>query len=276
MPLFNERCALRLLNAAALAGSNPVAQDICYAEEAYQCLDVYAPNAASLAPVVVFFHGGGWETGAKEDDRFVAGALVRRGLVAITLNYGLYPDALYPAFLQDAAKAVAWAKAHVARYGGDPNRIVLCGHSAGAYIAAMLSLNRRWLNNENLDPRRDIAAWIGLAGAYDFLPLRSTVLKAIFGPPEDWFQTQPIAHATGEGPPALLATGRHDKIVDPGDTMRLARRVRAAGGEAEVIIYSKLSHKSILAAFARPLSFLSPVVSDISDFVAEFAQPTTG
>lgn len=268
---LNERAALNLLNARALAGPGPVARDVRYGASGRR-LDVYAPGAGSSAPVVIFFHGGGWETGAKEDDRFVAGALAGRGYVAIAPDYGLYPDVRYPAFLHDAAQAVAWTKENAARFGGDPKRIFLLGHSAGAYNAAMLALDRRWLGEAGLDPRRDLAGWIGLSGPYDFLPLRSAALKAIFGPPEDWPLTQPIAYATGGGPPALLATGRDDRVVSPGNSLRLAERLRALGGEAEVVIYPNLSHQTILAALARPLRFLGPVFDDVARFVARHAR----
>jgi acetyl esterase/lipase len=272
MKFLNERSALTLLNAAALAGPGPVAKDVRYALNVRHRLDVYAPKAASSAPVVVFFHGGSWETGAKEDDRFVAGALTQRGYVAIVPDYGLYPEVRYPGFLHDAAQAVAWTKVNAARYGGDPDRIFLLGHSAGAYNAAMLSLDRRWLEEAGLDPRRDLAGWIGLSGPYDFLPLRSAVLKAIFGPPEHWPQTQPITHATGEGPPALLATGQDDVVVHSGNSLRLGARLRTLGGAAEVVIYPNLSHKSIVVALARPLRFLGPVLDDVTRFVSRHAR----
>jgi acetyl esterase/lipase len=271
MPFPSERLALNILNTVALAGPAAVAKDVLYASDPARRLDVYAPASAAAAPVFVFLHGGGWESGAKADDRFVAAALAQRGFVALAVDYRLYPEVGYPAFLEDAARAVAWAVAHAPRFGGDPRRVFLLGHSAGAYIAAMLSLDPRWLGAEGLDPRRDIAGLIGLAGPYDFLPLRSRTLKAIFGPPEDWPQTQPIAYASKDAPPALLAAGGSDNVVDPGNTMRLAHRIRALGGAADIVIYPKLSHGGVLAAFARPLRFLAPVLADVSRFAA--AQP---
>jgi len=271
MPFPGERLALNVLNMAALAGPAAAARDVLYARDPARRLDVYAPASAAGSPVFVFLHGGGWETGAKEDDRFVAAALAEQGFLSVAVDYGLYPEVGYPAFLEDAAKAVAWAKAHAARFGGDPARIFLLGHSAGAYIAAMLALDPRWLRAEGLDPWRDIAGLIGLAGPYDFLPLRSSTLRAIFGPPHDWPQTQPIAYASSDAPPTLLAVGRNDSVVDPGNTMRLAHRIRALGGAADIVIYPNLSHRGILAAFARPLRFLAPVLADVARFAA--AQP---
>ncbi len=266
MRFLSERFALDFLNSRFVAGPGPVEKDVFYARGSDRRLDVYAPPAAAGAPVVLFLHGGAWQTGAKEDDRFIASALARRGLVTVAADYGLYPQVRYPAFLRDAAKAVAWIKAHAPRFGGDLDRIILLGHSAGAYIAAMLALDARWLAEAGLDPRRDVAGFVGLAGAYDFLPLRSPALKAIFGAPQDWPLTQPIAYARGDAPPMLLATGRRDRVVDPGNSLRLAARVRALGGEAEVVVYPGLSHSGILAAFARPFRLLAPVLDDVTRF----------
>ncbi|ACK50966.1 esterase/lipase/thioesterase family protein [Methylocella silvestris BL2] len=272
---LDERLGLNFLNLPFVSGAKAVALDVAYGVEPRHRLDVYAPAAASSAPVVIFLHGGGWETGAKEDDRFVMGGLVGRGFVAITLNYGLYPAVRYPVFLEDAAMAVAWAKDHARGFGGDPARVVLLGHSAGAYIAAMLSLDVRWLGGVGLDPASDIAAAIGLAGPYDFLPLRSPSLKAIFGPPESWPQTQPMAYVTGKRPFMLLATGDNDDAVDPANTSRLVNKIRQSGGGVQTIVYPGLSHRGILAALAWPLRFLAPVLDDIAGFVARRCPPTS-
>ncbi|PNG24769.1 alpha/beta hydrolase [Methylocella silvestris] len=272
---LDERLGLALLNLPVLSGAKAIARDVAYGAQPRRRLDVYAPTAASSAPVVVFLHGGGWETGAKEDHRFVMGALAGRGFVAITLNYGLYPAVRYPVFLEDAAMAVAWTKNQAAEFGGDPARIVLLGHSAGAYIAAMLSLDARWLGGVGLDPARDIAAAIGLAGPYDFLPLRSPVLRTIFGAPESWPQTQPIAYVTGENPKMLLATGDDDDAVDPCKPHRLAAKIRESGGDVQTIVYPGLSHRGILAALAMPLRFLAPVLDDIAGFIAQLRPRTS-
>jgi acetyl esterase/lipase len=173
----------------------------------------------------------------------------------------------WPAFLEDNAKAVRWVKDHAAEFGGDPSKLFLVGHSAGAYNAVMLSLDRRWLAAVGMDPRRDLRGTVGLAGPYDFLPLRSDELKAIFGPVNTRPATQPINYVDGQGPPLFLATDDGDKVVDPGNTTRLAAKIRADGGSVETRTYRGLSHALLLGVVAAPLRFLAPVLKDLTAFI---------
>ncbi len=167
-------------------------------------LDVYSPRpGAQPAPIVVFFYGGSWDSGRRKDYGFVGKALASRGYVAVVPDYRLYPQVRWPTFLQDGAEAVRWARDHGREFGGDPARIVVMGHSAGAYNAAMLALDGRWLEAVGLDPARDLKGMVGLAGPYDFLPLDSDELKAIFGPLGQQPDTQPINHVTGHAPPPV-------------------------------------------------------------------------
>jgi acetyl esterase/lipase len=218
--------------------------------------------------VVVFFYGGGWDQGEKRDYRFVGQTLAEQGFVAVVPDYRVYPAVRYPAFLQDSALAVRWARDHAAENGGDPERVFLMGHSAGAYNAVMLAVDRRWLGAVGMDPRRDLRGVIGLAGPYDFLPLHSDELKAIFGPPDMRPDTQPINHVDGQAPPMLLMTDARDKVVDPGNTERMADRIRERGGQVEAVTFPGLSHALILGAIARPLHFLAPVARRVRGFIA--------
>ncbi len=258
--------ATDVLNGMAPRAGIDVRRDVAYGAEPRQRLDVYAPAAAAGAPVVVFFYGGGWESGDKADYEFVAAALAARGIVAVVPDYRLYPTVRYPAFLEDGARAVAWAHAQARALGGDPSRLVLAGHSAGAYIAAMLTLDCRWLAEAGLDIRATVAGMIGIAGPYDFLPLHSPTLKAIFGPPETLPETQPIHYVDGTAPPMLLVTGTGDDTVDPGNSARLAARIREAGGTAEVVSYPGVGHRAIIGAVAWPLRFLAPTLADLVRF----------
>src|ERR1700676_4679895 len=135
-------------------------------------LDLYLPDAP-VVPIqtVVFIYGGNWRSGERRDYRFVGQALASRGVAVAIPDYRLYPEVRYPLFLQDNAAAFACVARHASEFGLDPARLYLMGHSAGAYNAAMLSLDRRWLGEIGLDPRRDLRGFIGLAGPYDFLPL---------------------------------------------------------------------------------------------------------
>lgn len=256
-------------------------QSIAYAECSRHRLDVCRPRGPAAAPVIIFFYGGAWQSGYKELYRYVAKALARRGYVAVVPDYRIYPEVCYPDFLDDGAQVVRWVKDNIARFGGDPDKLFLKGHSAGAHIAAMLSIDARWLGKVGLDPRRDIAGLIGIAGPYDLMPLRDEKLKVIFGGvnrPE----TQPIFHVAPGAPPALLMTGGRDRLVEPGNSVRLAARLVAAGNAATVLTYRRIGHFIIIAAVAPFLRFLVPVMRDVDAFIAatlrtpqrNMAQPT--
>jgi len=249
-------------------------RSVAYAERSRHRLDICRPAGAVAAPVVVFFYGGAWRSGNKELYRYVAKALARRGYVAVLPDYRVYPEARYPQFLEDGAQVVRWVKDNVGRYGGDPNKIFLKGHSAGAHIAAMLSIDGRWLAKVGLTPGRDIAGLIGIAGPYDYLPLRDETLKLIFGG-ADRPETQPIFHVAPGAPPALLMTGGRDRLVEPGNATRLAARLVEAGNTATVKTYRRVGHYAIIAALAPLLRFFVPVLRDVDTFIAQTLQSIT-
>jgi acetyl esterase/lipase len=270
--LFLTSCSpAAVLNLMAWQGGIEVTRSIPYGEGARRTLDVYRPNADAAAPVVVFFYGGSWQTGSKQIYQFVAAALARQGYVVVVPDYRVYPATRYPGFLDDGARALRWVKDNAARFGGDPNKLFVMGHSAGAYIAAMLVLDRRWLRTVDMAPDRDISGLIGVSGPYDFLPLRDGTLQTIFGGAND-ATTQPIYYVSPGAPPALLVTGVNDDTVDPGNSARLAARLHAAGDAATVLTYPRVGHLSIIGAFAWPLRFLAPVLRDVSQFIAETAE----
>jgi len=248
-----------------------LARSFPYADGARQTLDVCHPAGAEAAPVVVFFYGGAWRSGNKWLYRYVAKALARRGYVAVLPDYRIYPQVCYPLFLEDGARAVRWAMDNVTRFGGDPGKIFLSGHSAGAHIAAMLAIDGRWLQAVGLKPGRDVAGLIGLSGPYDFLPLRDEVLKVIFGG-DNRPETQPISHVGSGAPPALLLTGGDDRVVEAGNASRFAARLHAAGNVATARIYAGVGHSLIVAALAPVLRLLVPVWRDIDAFIAETLQ----
>lgn len=171
----------------------------------------------------------------------------------------------FPAFIEDSAAAVEWVRAHAAGFGGDPDAIVLMGHSAGAYNAAMLALDPRWLGQS----RAFVRSLIGLAGPYDFLPLKSFVTREAFGSARDASGTQPINFAGAGSPPALLLHGGRDRTVSPRNSRELAGRLASAGGEARLKIYPQLGHVSILTALAVPFRRRVPVLADVIDCARE-------
>lgn len=236
-----------------------------------QRLDVYAPRSAKgQAPVAVFFYGGSWDSGRRQDYNWVGRALASRGFVTIVADYRIYPEVRYPGFLEDGAQAVKWAAENARRYGGDPARIVLVGHSAGAYNAVMLGLDDRYLASAGVDPRR-VKAIAGLSGPYDFLPIRGAITERIFGDAKDLPGTQPLAYVTANSPPAFLATGDADEMVWPKNTVALAKRLREAGVEVEERHYAGVDHIRMVLALSRPLRGRAPVLDEMTGFLRRHA-----
>jgi acetyl esterase/lipase len=247
-----------LLNALAPRDGITVTRGIAYADGPRRTLDVYAPRPSDRpAPVLVFFYGGNWDSGSKAMYRFVGAAMAARGVLTVIPDYRLYPQVRFSAFMYDAAKAVAWTRQNIPQFGGDPHRLFFMGHSAGGQIATLLALDPTYLGSVDLSPRA-VCGVIGLAGPYDFLPLESAELKTIFGPEAEQSRSQPINYVSPQAPPMLLLAGRDDTTVDPGNTVRLAAKLRAAGVSVQDELYPGIGHKTLIAAFARPLGFLAP------------------
>jgi acetyl esterase/lipase len=258
---------LRLLSAVVPSGRFLHARGLSFGPDARQRLDVYrGTRVGEAAPIVVFFYGGSWQRGDRTDYAFVGEALASRGFGAIIPDYRVYPPHGFPVFLEDAALAVRWAREHGAELGGDPRRIFVMGHSAGAHIAAMLAVDGRYLHTVGLDGDA-LRGVIGLAGPYDFLPLKDPVLKALFGAEDALQVTQPVTFVDGDEPPMLLLHGAKDRTVGPRNSRRLAARIRERGGEVEEIVYRGVGHGGILIALAAPFRFWAPVLRDTERFV---------
>ena len=263
--------AVDLLNRLSPRRGITIREGVAYGPGPRHRLDIYSPArtaAAAPAPAVVFFYGGGWEEGDRGIYRFVGAALAARGILTLVPDYRLYPEVRFPAFMEDAAAAVAWARSFLITLGGDPGRLFLMGHSAGAQIATLLALDPSYLRAAGMAGGR-LAGVIGLAGPYDFLPLRSPTLKAIFGPEAAWPVSQPITYASAAAPPMLLAAGTADRVVDPGNTERLAARLRAVGATVEMRLYRGLGHRVLIGGFASALAPWLPVRREALRFIAQ-------
>ncbi|KTB76689.1 alpha/beta hydrolase [Pseudomonas syringae] len=259
---------LTLLN--TLNPNGPVDQvaGLSYGPDPRNRLDIYTPKSKPAnAPVVVFFYGGSWNTGSRTDYAFVGQALAARGIVTVIADYRLYPQVRYPSFLEDSAQALAWTYKHIKTYGGDPGRLYVMGHSAGAYNAAMLALDPRWLGGEGLSPAI-LSGWIGLAGPYDFLPIENPEVKPVFFFPDSPPDSQPINHVSSNAPPALLMASNTDTLVNPKrNTGGLAQKLRAADVPVRDLYFSRTNHGTLVGAFAKLLSRLAPVADEVEMFV---------
>lgn len=260
---------------ATLSPKDPAlrsARNVAYGPNLRQRLDVYGPRGARIhpAPVAVFFYGGSWDSGRRQDYNWVGQALAAQGFVTVVPDYRIYPTVRYPGFLEDGAMAVRWAVDHAAQFGGDPGRIVLIGHSAGAYNAVMVGLDPGYLAAVGVDRRR-IRAIAGLSGPYDFLPLDGDITTRIFGGSPDLPATQPTAHVRSDSPPAFLATGDSDTMVYPRNTTALAASLRKAGVAVEEHHYAGLDHVRMVLALSRSFRKDAPVLAQMTAFLHKFA-----
>ena len=233
-----------------------------------QRLDVWQPSGGPRRglPVVIFWYGGGWAHGSRDAYAFAGRAFARRGFVAIVPDYRKVPQVRFPAFIQDGAEAVRWARDHVAEYGGDPDRIALAGHSAGAYTVAMLTLDRRWLRAEGVDPGV-VKAAVGLCGPYDFYPFTVERAAAAMRGVADPQMTQPIHFARGDAAPMLLVSAGNDVQVRAHNAVNLTARIAAVGGRVVHEDYPSLSHENVVMALSKPFRGEGPVLDHVVAFL---------
>lgn len=262
---------LTLLDVMTPAGKYVAETGIPYGTLDRQKLDIYRPPGQGPFPVIVFIYGGGWESGDRGQYRFVAESLTRHGYLVAIPDYRTYPEARFPTFIEDAAKATAWVHANIAKHGGEPERMVLMGHSAGAHIAAMLTYDKDYLAAAGMTPR-DLQGFIGLAGPYDFLPLTSRRLQTILAAP-DMAATQPINFASKEAPPSLLLHGLTDTTVMPQNSISLAARLHELGAPVETTLYPGMSHSGILLGLSSAAGGDRPVLPDVLDFLGHLPTP---
>ena len=263
---------LFVANIASEGGPYRRADNLAYGTEPRQKLDIYRPDHAPAAtggtglPVVVFFHGGSWASDSKNEYRFVGAALAEKGWLGIVPSYRLYPEVAFPTFVEDAALAVAWAAKHAAEFGGDPKRLFVMGHSAGAHLALSIALDRHYLATVGASAD-DIKGVIGLSGAYDFLPFTSTAVQRVFAGVTNPLDTQPIHFARADAPPILLLHGTADELVPVSNSRNLADAIRRAGGDVTLKLYEGRAHGDTVAVFSALSGSGPPVLADITEFI---------
>ncbi len=250
-----------------------VQRDVVYDSTHQLALDIYRPRDARHAPVVVFFYGGSWKSGKRSWYRWAGEALAQRGLVVVIPDYRLWPKVKLDGFMQDAARAVAWTYAHAGEYGGAADSLFVMGHSAGAHIGALLATDAHWLAAVGMQPRQ-LGGFIGLAGPYDFLPLKDADFIDMFGSThEAQLHSQPVHYVDGDEPPMLLMQGTTDKVVWPRNAHSLATALQREGDSVELKMYPDIGHSAILLAMSRPFRDKAPVLDDTANFIrAQLAQ----
>ncbi len=238
-------------------------------------LDLYLPDPPALgAPVVMFIYGGGWKNGNRGDYEFVGRALASRGFIAVVPDYRLYPEVRYPDFLYDGARAAKWVEDNIASYGGDPQRFFLAGHSAGAYNAVMLALDKSFFRE--LGVTLPVRAVAGISGPYDFYPFEYDEVRNSFGDAPNPEGTQPVNLVTADAPPMLLLQGVTDFIVRVQNTEHLAERLRSQNVWVTEKYFENIGHMEPVFAMGALWRWRLPVLEEVTQFFARFGAFPSG
>lgn len=263
------------LEQAMDANAVKLGDGVAYADGPRKKLDIYTPkNPEGLAPVVFFIYGGGWKNGDRGDYQFVGRALAARGFVTVIADYRLVPEVQYPAFLEDNAQALKWVEDNIATYGGDKQRLFIAGHSAGAYGAVMLGLDRSFFRDYGVTmPIRGIAA---LSGPYDFYPFEYDEVRNAFGKAANPEGTQPVNLVTPETPPMYLASGTTDPIVRVENTQTLAQKLKDQGVWVTERYYDGFGHMEPVFAIGSLWRWRAPVLEDMVEFFYRFGAFPSG
>ena len=245
-----------------------IAEGLDFGTAPRQQLDIWAPakRGKDKLPVVIFYYGGSWAFGSRQEYGFAGRAFAAHGFIAVIPDYRLVPGVVFPTFLQDSALAVKWVHDHISAYGGDPNRITLSGHSAGAYNAAMIALDGHYLRDIGVDPRVVRAAAL-LAGPYDFYPFDGPRTKAAFGAWPKPQETQPVTFARADAPPLLIEQGTADDVVKPRNAPRLAARLKAVGASFVLQEYPGKSHNDLVMGLSVPFRGNATTLADSVAFL---------
>ncbi len=268
---------LDLLNAVVPSDSYRVAANQAFGSAPAQKVDVLIPkdlSAGERRPVVLFFYGGSWKTGSRAEYRFAGEALTSKGFVAVIADYRHFPEVKFPTFQTDAALALRWTVDHIAEYGGNPDAIFVMGHSAGAHMGALLTVDNTYTRAAGVKDSV-IKGFIGLAGPYAMVPSQVNSIRDVFAGLADENEARPVHFLTAGGakpPPMLLLYGLDDKTVGRANAPQLAARVKLAGGEATVIEYPDITHPGIILAMARYFRARAPVLEDAAAFVNRVAK----
>jgi acetyl esterase/lipase len=275
--------ALQVVNSVSKIYTAEVKEDIEFGAHPKLKYDLYLPDNPSdefnNTPVVVFFYGGSWNRGDKSEYEFVGRRLASMGYITAVPNYRLYPEVQYPDFLKDGAQSIAHLKKELQKpeYQNfkPAQQYVLMGHSAGAYNAAMLALDPRWLHAAGVEHDGSIRGLIGLAGAYNIYPINDTDVQPVFYHPNYPPQSQPIDYAATPNVPSLLLAPQSDTLVSiDRNTNALHQALKAAGNQSKVETVEGTDHVTLIGTLSPILFFKGSTSKPIDEFIRELHQRT--
>lgn len=235
--------------------STIIKKDIAYGAEDLQKLDVYAPRGLkALKPVHIFIHGGGWRQGDKGQYKPMGRFYADEGIVFVSINYRLTPEVQHPVHAQDSAKAMKWIYDNIKQYGGDPNNMVLSGHSAGAHLSALIATDPKYLAAYGLNPTMFKAVMPNDTASFDFLnPIKKgkravqPMIDNAFGTdPNGLKEASPITYATANNSFPLFVmfvTGQREDAVD--QTRLFYEALKSSGARSEYHVIDGNSHRDM-------------------------------
>ncbi|HEY1057547.1 MAG TPA: alpha/beta hydrolase [Limnobacter sp.] len=285
LPLFilSGCSALQLVNSVSRIYTADTRENIPFDSNPALKFDLYLPakvaDTTTPTPVVVFFYGGSWNRGHKSDYEFVGRRLASMGYIAAVPNYRLYPEVSYPDFLVDNAKSVLAVvkelqKSEYAPYNPD-SKVVLMGHSAGAYNAAMLSYDERWLEQVGLCISNTVKGFVGLAGAYNLYPINDVEVRPVFHHPNYPKQSQPIDFAQNAQVPSLILAPESDNLVSIEiNSLALHKLLDRAGAPNRFVQVKGTDHISLIGTFSPVLFFKGSTTQPIAQFIEALASST--
>ena len=229
-------------------------------------LDAYAPERfEGRLPILMFIYGGGWDSGRRDEYAFVGRAFARAGFITAIADYRIVPEVRYPAFVEDCGRALSEALHVLPAFGGDPERVFLMGHSAGAYNAMMLALDAPRFGGPDLGAK--LRGVVGLSGPYNFYPFDvSQAIAAFEGTPEPE-ASQPVNIVHDRVPDALLIHGRADTTCGLYNSENLAAKLRGAGVPVIERYYRGVKHILPLLTLFPLLRWRLPVYRDVLAFM---------
>ncbi|MDX1921764.1 MAG: alpha/beta hydrolase [Alphaproteobacteria bacterium] len=258
---------LAVANLPSYFSTTQIIHNVPYGSNPSQTMDIYVPKYAERRKldVVVFFYGGRWTFGKKEDYRFIGNTFASADFITVIFDYQKYPKVRFPIFIEDAAKALAWVHDNIGKYHGDNTRINIVGHSAGAHIGALVTTNPAYLKHEGKTPAQVIHRFAGLAGPYSFTPDEPD-LEAIFAPPANYPNMRASTFVTGKEPPMLLMWGDADTDVGAFNLEQMDSALRMKRGTVKSIIYPGLDHIGIIRALTWMFKDKTSVFLDTINF----------
>ncbi len=262
-----SRAKVLTVNALAYSQGQTVYKDIHYSELDRQKLNIYTPKNKSkdLKPVIIFFYGGGWETGSKDDYRFVAEPFISSDYLVVIPDYAKYPKFKYPTFVEDGAQATSWVFKNIKEFGGDPERIILIGHSAGAHLAGLLATNEDYLRQLAV-PTESIRGFVGISGAYDFIPVKQSYVEVFSPVAKNLSSAMPASYFKNPNLPVLLIHSRNDEVIELSNITSMQAQATLHKLNLEVKFYDSLNHIGTIAAFSIPLRSKTKLLSDVISF----------